>query len=126
MTNNFSSEVLNDVADEVRADSHEILDNVVGSEADEDIRISNLRQLRLSWNESQTKFWSRFGVTQSRGSRFEKGIGIPNSVAMLMDLYLEQKVNDTDLLQARYISDQPKELVSKVNHVINKNREHRA
>jgi transcriptional regulator with XRE-family HTH domain len=36
----------------------------------------------------QTTFWSRFGVSQSSGSRFEKGLSeIPKSVVMLMLLH---------------------------------------
>lgn len=60
-----------------------------------------LRELRKSRKESQAKFWKRFGVTQSRGSRFEQGIGLPTSVAILIKLYLEGKVNDGDLWRAR-------------------------
>ena len=60
-----------------------------------------LRELRRSRKESQAKFWKRFGVTQSRGSRFEQGIGLPTSVAILIKLYMEGKVNDGDLWRAR-------------------------
>jgi transcriptional regulator with XRE-family HTH domain len=60
-----------------------------------------LRELRKSRKESQAKFWKRFGVTQSRGSRFEQGIDLPVSVAILIKLYLEGKVNDGDLWRAR-------------------------
>ena len=60
-----------------------------------------LKELRKSRRESQAKFWRRFGVTQSRGSRFEQGLGLPVSVAILVKLYLEGKVNDGDLWRAR-------------------------
>ena len=60
-----------------------------------------LKELRKSRRESQAKFWKRFGVTQSRGSRFEQGLGLPTSVAILVKLYLEGKVNDGDLWRAR-------------------------
>lgn len=60
-----------------------------------------LKQLRKSRHESQAKFWKRFGVTQSGGSRIEQGLGISVSVAILMKLYLEGKVNDGDLWRAR-------------------------
>lgn len=60
-----------------------------------------LKQLRKSRRESQAKFWKRFGVTQSRGSRFEQGLEIPIAVAILVKLYLEGKVSDGDLWQAR-------------------------
>jgi len=60
-----------------------------------------LRELRIARGESQTKFWRRFGVTQSRGSRFELGTEIPPSVAILIKLYLEGTVSDGDLWRAR-------------------------
>jgi len=60
----------------------------------------NLKAVRKKLKQSQTEFWSRFGVTQSRGSRYEKGLCLPSSVAILVKLYLENKVNDTDLLTA--------------------------
>jgi hypothetical protein len=57
-----------------------------------------LRQVRVRKRESQEKFWGRFGVTQSSGSRFETGLGIPPPVAILVKLYLNGKLNDGDLL----------------------------
>lgn len=60
-----------------------------------------LRELRRARQENQTKFWQRFGVTQSRGSRFETGFEIPPSVAILIGLYLDGTVNDVDLKRVR-------------------------
>lgn len=60
-----------------------------------------LREFRIARRESQTKFWRRFGVTQSRGSRFELGTEIPPSVAILVKLYFEGTVSDGDLWRAR-------------------------
>ncbi len=59
--------------------------------------ISALKQFRISKRESQEKFWGRFGVTQSSGSRFETGLGIPPPVAILVKLYLIGKLSDGDL-----------------------------
>lgn len=56
-----------------------------------------LRKYRRSRHESQGMFWARFGVTQSRGSRFEKGAEIPRPVAILLELYLSGIVTDGDL-----------------------------
>ena len=64
------------------------------------IHAKNLKRLRKIRRENQTEFWCRFGVSQSCGSRFEKGMGIPPSVAILIALYLERKVSDADLLAA--------------------------
>lgn len=67
----------------------------------EPVDILDVRDLRKARRESQSKFWKRFGVTQSTGSRFEQGLGIPVSVAILVKLYLEGKVTDGDLQRAR-------------------------
>jgi hypothetical protein len=61
-------------------------------------RSGELKRLRTSRRESQEKFWARFGVTQSSGSRFETGLGIPPPVALLVKLYVEGKLSDADLL----------------------------
>ena len=58
---------------------------------------ADLRQFRISKRESQEKFWGRFGVTQSSGSRFETGLAIPAPVAILVKLYVNGKLNDGDL-----------------------------
>jgi len=47
--------------------------------------------------ESQKIFWSRFGVTQSRGSRFELGANIPRPVMILLHLYFEARISDDDI-----------------------------
>lgn len=56
-----------------------------------------LRQFRISKRESQSTFWARFGVTQSSGSRFETGLGVPPPVAILVKLYVNGKLSDGDL-----------------------------
>lgn len=60
-----------------------------------------LRGLRKIRRESQTRFWKRFGVTQSRGSRFEQGMQMPSPVKILISLYMEGVVKERDLQQAR-------------------------
>ncbi len=62
-----------------------------------DMRPEDLRRFRRTKRESQGLFWSRFGVTQSRGSRFEKGAEIPKPVAILLGLYLAGVLTDGDL-----------------------------
>ncbi len=56
-----------------------------------------LRRYRLAAKENQLGFWSRFGVTQSRGSRFEHGAEIPAPVAILLGLYFSGVITDSDL-----------------------------
>lgn len=65
------------------------------------LNAEHLRELRMERRESQTKFWKRFGVTQSRGSRFELGLDIPSPVAILVNLYLDGAVSDGDLWRAQ-------------------------
>ncbi|MEW6164271.1 MAG: helix-turn-helix transcriptional regulator [Pseudomonadota bacterium] len=62
---------------------------------------SELRKTRKARNESQQRFWARFGVTQSRGSRFELGNDIPSPVAILLRLYFDGVISDGDLWRAR-------------------------
>jgi hypothetical protein len=65
------------------------------------LNAERLKELRKARRESQTKFWKRFGVTQSRGSRFELGLEIPSPVAILVNLYLDGTLSDGDLWRAR-------------------------
>lgn len=60
-----------------------------------------IRNVRKARNESQREFWSRFGVTQTRGSRFELGQAIPLPVIILLRLYLGSVISDGDLWRAR-------------------------
>lgn len=60
-----------------------------------------LREYRKTRRESQLRFWSRFGVTQTRGSRFEMGKKIPTPIAILLKLYFEGVITDGDLWRAR-------------------------
>lgn len=63
----------------------------------------DLRQFRISRSENQNQFWAKFGVTQSRGSRFEQGAEIPTPVAILLKLYTEGLISDDDLATTRKI-----------------------
>lgn len=56
-----------------------------------------IRDLRYILGESQAQFWCRFGVSQSCGSRFERGAAIPAPVLMLARLHLLEIINDGDL-----------------------------
>lgn len=58
-----------------------------------------IRDFRHVMRENQTAFWRRFGVTQTRGSRFERGMSMPLPVLMLMRLYLRRRIDDADLIQ---------------------------
>jgi transcriptional regulator with XRE-family HTH domain len=49
-------------------------------------RISNPREIRRRLHLNQQEFWSRIGVTQSGGSRYESGRGMPKPVRELLRL----------------------------------------
>lgn len=51
------------------------------------ITIDALRERQMT-GLNQQQFWSRFGVTQSGGSRYESGRAIPKPVRMLMAVTL--------------------------------------
>jgi transcriptional regulator with XRE-family HTH domain len=49
-------------------------------------RISNPREIRRRLHLNQEEFWSRIGVTQSGGSRYESGRSMPKPVRELLRL----------------------------------------
>lgn len=54
-------------------------------------KISNPREIRRKLGMNQQDFWSRIGVTQSGGSRYESGRNIPKPVRELLRLvHVEQ------------------------------------
>ncbi|HEY3600064.1 MAG TPA: XRE family transcriptional regulator [Paraburkholderia sp.] len=68
---------------------------------------------RKKKKESQRQFWARFGVTQSRGSRFESGAEIPAPVSILLGLYFSRTITDGDLGRAeRVLCNEAKELIN--------------
>ena len=62
--------------------------------------LSDLAAYRRATNQNQSDFWSRFGVTQSGGSRYESGRNLPNAVAMLLWLVDKGKLSEGDLKAA--------------------------
>lgn len=50
---------------------------------------------------NQSAFWTKFGVTQSGGSRYESGRGLPKPVAMLVWLRESGVISDKDLEAAK-------------------------
>ena len=62
---------------------------------------TQLRDLRLIRNESQTEFWGRFGVNQRTASRIERGQAMPAAVAILVRLYIDGVIGDADLQRAQ-------------------------
>jgi DNA-binding transcriptional regulator YiaG len=58
---------------------------------------SNIADVRKKQNLNQTEFWTRYGVTQSGGSRYESGRSIPKPLALLLWLHQSGKITDKDL-----------------------------
>ena len=46
----------------------------------------DVKQLRNKLKLNQTQFWSRVGVTQSGGSRYESGRNVPRAVQTLISV----------------------------------------
>lgn len=62
------------------------------------VDLANIRELRRKSGINQFEFWSRLGITQSGGSRYETGRNIPTPAAMLIWLR-ESGVIDDKLLE---------------------------
>jgi transcriptional regulator with XRE-family HTH domain len=60
-----------------------------------------IRQIRRRASLTQFEYWSRFGVTQSGGSRYETMRAIPMPTAMLIWLHESGRITDQDLVAAR-------------------------
>ena len=63
-------------------------------------RISNPREIRRKLRLNQQEFWSRIGVTQSGGSRYESGRTMPKPVRQLLRLV---HVEQIDLSQVKRV-----------------------
>jgi transcriptional regulator with XRE-family HTH domain len=61
-------------------------------------KIKHPRQLRKNLGLNQHEFWSAVGVTQSGGSRYESGRGMPKPVSVLVRLV---HVEGIDLARVR-------------------------
>lgn len=61
-------------------------------------RISNPREIRRKLRLNQQDFWSRIGVTQSGGSRYESGRSMPKPVRELLRLV---HIEGVELARAR-------------------------
>lgn len=68
----------------------------------------DVREIRRKLGMNQSQFWSKIGVTQSGGSRYESGRNIPRPVQALLRLvHIEQidisKVKRDDFEVAEYL-----------------------
>ncbi|MCB1958069.1 MAG: helix-turn-helix domain-containing protein [Rhodocyclaceae bacterium] len=75
----------------------------------------DVREIRRKLGMNQSQFWSKIGVTQSGGSRYESGRNIPRPVQQLLRLvHVEQidisKVRREDFEVAEYLKSTNPEL----------------
>lgn len=59
-----------------------------------------VREKRLKSGMNQSAFWTRYGISQSGGSRYETGRNIPTPAAMLIWLHEVGRISDKDLGEA--------------------------
>lgn len=60
----------------------------------------NPRDLRKSLGLNQLQFWSKVGVTQSGGSRYEAGRRMPKAVASMLRLVHQEQIDVNSLTRA--------------------------
>jgi transcriptional regulator with XRE-family HTH domain len=56
-------------------------------------KLPNPREIRLKLGLNQQEFWTRVGVTQSGGSRYESGRSMPRPVRELLRLVHVEKID---------------------------------
>lgn len=64
--------------------------------------LNDLAAARRVLGRTQKEFWSRFGITQSGGARYENGRPLPRSVQMLIWLSDNARISDSDLADAAH------------------------
>jgi len=63
--------------------------------------LANVGAGRKASGVNQSVFWTRFGVTQSGGSRYESGRNMPAPLKMLLWLYDNGRIDDKALGDAK-------------------------
>lgn len=63
--------------------------------------LNDPQSFRRNLLENQFVFWSRFGVTQSGGSRYESGRDIPGPLRLLLTAYDAGLIDDKSLAALR-------------------------
>jgi DNA-binding transcriptional regulator YiaG len=63
-------------------------------------KTDKIKENRNKSGMNQSQYWSRFGVTQSGGSRYESGRAVPTPTKILMWLVESGRITDTDLIDA--------------------------
>ena len=61
----------------------------------------DLADFRKQVGLNQSDFWSRYGVTQSGGSRYESGRSVPAPLKILLRLHLSGVISEDELKAAK-------------------------
>ena len=91
----------------------------------------DVREIRRKLGLNQSQFWSKIGVTQSGGSRYESGRNIPRPVQALLRLvHIEQidinKVKKEDVEVAEFLKTTNPELYKSLKKEARAKRKERA
>ena len=91
----------------------------------------DVREIRRKLGLNQSQFWSKIGVTQSGGSRYESGRNIPRPVQALLRLvHIEQvdiaKVKKDDVEVVEYLKTTNPELYKSLKKEARAKRKERA
>lgn len=91
----------------------------------------DVREIRRKLGLNQSQFWSKIGVTQSGGSRYESGRNIPRPVQALLRLvHIEQvdisKVKKDDVEVMEYLKASNPELYKSLKKEARAKRKERA
>ena len=62
--------------------------------------LADIGDARRASGASQSVFWTKFGVTQSGGSRYESGRNLPKPLKVMLWLYEAGRITDKDLEDA--------------------------
>ena len=79
----------------------ELVSNTNGGHHEKSKLLADVAEGRRVAGINQSEFWSRFGVTQSGGSRYESGRNIPTPLKFLLRFYEIGRINDKDLADVR-------------------------
>lgn len=63
--------------------------------------LADVATARKASGDNQSVFWTKFGVTQSGGSRYESGRNMPAPLKMLLWLYDTGRIDDKALADAK-------------------------
>ncbi|WP_432720234.1 helix-turn-helix transcriptional regulator [Jeongeupia wiesaeckerbachi] len=88
----------------------------------------NPREVRRRLGLNQQEFWSKIGVTQSGGSRYESGRNMPRPVRELLRVvHIEEvdlgKINREDYLILEYLKEMKPELYETLRLAATRDRE---